>query len=125
QYDAAGQSQPVPMDDLKAVYFSANGAYAPEVLAALDSDGDGRLSASETVLDQPAKVEFIAQRLAALGLTKPRIASEVWPYALHHSVATDEWATSDCRACHASQSRLAQPMMLASINPGGGLPAFA
>jgi thiosulfate reductase cytochrome b subunit len=125
QYDAAGQAQPVPLADLRSVYFTASGDYAPEVVAALDADRDGRLSEAELALDHQDKVDFVAQRLATLGLAAPRIASEVWPYALHHGVATDEWAISDCRACHTDQSRLAQPMTLASINPGGGLPTFA
>ena len=79
------------------------------MLAALDANGDGVLAEAELVLDIPAKQEAVATRLAALGLSKPRIVSDVQPYAISHDVANGEWVTRDFTVCHGDDSRLAQP----------------
>ncbi len=124
-YDAAdGQARPVSQSDLQAAFFAPAGGYAPDVLAALDADGDGQVATSELVLDTPAKQAVIASRLKALGLANPRVAGEVRAFALNHTVTTGEWATGDCQACHTDDSRLAQPVALGSLRPGGTLPTF-
>jgi thiosulfate reductase cytochrome b subunit len=118
------EAMPVRLADLQAAYFTTNGGYAPGVLAAFDANGDSELSPAELVLDSDAKTAAIAGRLAGLGLVNPRIAGQVRPYALNHSVAGGEWAVSDCRACHNSDSLLATPMALAEVLPGGALPTL-
>lgn len=121
--DANGSTYPVRLLDLKAAYFQ-DGAYAPAIMAAFDADGDGQLAAAELTIDNETKQNVVAERLTALGLQKPRIAGQVQPYSINHDVVRGEWATSDCRACHHDDSRLSQPIELASHTPGGVIPTF-
>ncbi len=114
--DAGGRTLPVRQVDLRAAYFVGND-YAPEILSAFDSDGDGRLSSGELVIDSPAKQATVAGRLSGLGLRNPRIVGQVYPYSVNHNVAAGEWALEDCETCHTSQSRLTQPIQLAAYAP--------
>ena len=113
--------RPVRLIDLQAAWFEEE-AYAPQVLAAFDRDGDGVLGDNELRIDTPPKQALISGRLAALGLQDPRIVAEVIPYSINHGVAAGEWAVQDCRVCHAEDSRLTQPVLLASYQPGGVTP---
>jgi thiosulfate reductase cytochrome b subunit len=123
QYDnAQGQGQAVALADLQAAYLGDAGTHAAEVIAAFDADADGAVSAEELVLDTPQKQAVIAGRLSARGLANPRVTGTVRPFALNHSVATGDWASGECQVCHTSQSRLAQPLLLASHLPGGTAP---
>ena len=121
--DDAGHQRPVRQVDLEAAYLQ-DGAYAPEILAAFDADGDGSLSGAELRLDTPAKEELVAARLTALGLQDVQIHGQVQPYSINHGVARGEWAVSDCRACHGEDSRVAASLVLASYTPGGVTPGF-
>jgi thiosulfate reductase cytochrome b subunit len=121
--DANGNARPVRLADLQAAWL-ANDRYTPEVMQALDANGNGTLSDIELTLDTPEKQAVIAGRLKALGLKNPRIVGEVQPYSINHNVAQGEWAIKDCQTCHSDSSRLAQPMQLASYVPGGALPEF-
>lgn len=121
--DPNGSTYPVRLLDLKAAYFQ-DAAYAPAIMAAFDADGDGQLATTELTIDTEAKQSVVAERLAALGLQNPRIAGQVQPYSINHDVVRGEWATRDCRACHHTDSRLSQPLQLASHTPGGVLPTF-
>ncbi len=121
---AGNPPQPVPLSDLKAVYFEGD-AYAPEVLAALDTDGSGDLDPTELRLDTDTKVALIAGRLTALGLSNPRIEGRVDTYPINHGITHGEWAIRDCRTCHGNDSRLVQPVeLMAGNTPGGVLPTF-
>jgi thiosulfate reductase cytochrome b subunit len=122
-YDGADGPRPVRLADLQAVWLDGD-AYAPEVLEALDGNGDGKLSPAELRLDTPEKQELIAGRLEALGLNNPRIQGQVQPYSINHNVARGEWATRDCQTCHTDESRLVAPMKLADYLPGGVMPEF-
>jgi hypothetical protein len=121
---AAGQAAktlPVSREILRRALLP-QGKHAPELLAALDADRDGRLANVELRLDTPAKVQAAAQRLATAGISNPRIVGELAPYDLHHDVATAQWATKTCTACHARASRLSAPMVLSSSAPPGAKP---
>lgn len=123
-YWVAGEpAQPVPERALRAAYLDGDG-YAPAIVAAFDGDSDGEISRSELAITTDAQVEAVADRLAAAGFAGARITAEVLPYAIHHNVATDEWATADCRACHGGDSRLAAAFDLSSRTPGGVRPAL-
>jgi thiosulfate reductase cytochrome b subunit len=122
-YDDPNGERPVRLADLQAAWLSGMG-YAPEVLAALDANGDGQLDETELRLDTPQKAAVIAARLEALGLKNPRIAAEVQPYSLNHNVTRGEWAVNDCQACHSDNSRMAASMKLADYAPGGVQPTF-
>ncbi len=113
--------RPVRQVDLKRAFLQ-DGAYHSQLLSALDGDRDGKLSGGEMVLDAPEKVEVARRRLQAVGVTEPRIAGEIQPYATHHGVGPAKWATRDCQACHREDSRLGRPMTLASRVPGAVVP---
>lgn len=115
--------RPVPYRDLQAAWLDGS-SYHADVLAAFDADGDRRLEETELLIDDPAKAAVIASRLERLGLENPRIAGEVQPYSIHHNVTHGEWATSDCQSCHAEDSRVSRPFLLADRLPGGVTPAF-
>jgi hypothetical protein len=76
---------------LQAAYFEGD-RYAPAILQTMDTDRNGSLTGAELSLDTPEKQAVVADRLAALGLLNPRIASEVQPYSVNHNVASGEWA---------------------------------
>jgi thiosulfate reductase cytochrome b subunit len=116
-------ARPVRTIDLEAVYFEGD-AYNPEVVAQFDSNDNGSIDDAELAIDTPEKENFIGGRLAALGLKNPRIVGEIQPYSIGHNVATGEWATQECDACHGEGSRLTQPIQLASYTPGGVMPEF-
>lgn len=121
--DPQGGPRPVRLYDLQAAYLE-NGRYAPEIVAAFDGNADGRVDASELVIDTDLKRDVVAARLAALGLANPRIEGQVQPYSINHGVARDQWVLTDCRACHSDSSRVTQPIRLADRLPGGVTPAF-
>ncbi len=116
-------ARPVPLRDLEAVWLEGE-AYAPAVVQQFDADQDGQVSTTELRLDDPAKVAWVTGRLTARGLDNPRIMGQIQPYTIHHTVTTDEWAVRDCRTCHGSDSRITQPIQLATYLPGGVLPDF-
>jgi thiosulfate reductase cytochrome b subunit len=64
----------------------------------------------------------MAGRLRELGVKEPRILGEVEPYPIHHGVVEGEWATRDCKSCHAPESRLGGPVVLADAAPEGVVP---
>ena len=113
--------RPVRLADLKSAFFE-NGAYHPSIMARFDADQDGRLSDGELIIDSPAKEQIVSDRLKRRGLENPRIVGEVQAYSIGHNVASDEWAVRDCQTCHDPDSRLSQPIQLASAAPGGVMP---
>ena len=113
--------RPVRLRDLRTAYVQ-DGAHHPQVVAALDADGDGVLLADELVLDTPAKVRAIRERLLQVGLADPRIEGEVQPFSLHHNVATGVWVTRRCGECHGAASRTTRPFPLADYGPGNVMP---
>ncbi len=116
--------QPVRQVDLAAALFAGEG-YHPDVIAALDDDGDGRVAPGELRLDTAAKVAAVRARLEAVGVLTPHIAGEVQPYQLHHGVAPARDAVRACSACHGSDSRLGGSFELARRAPAGAELALA
>jgi thiosulfate reductase cytochrome b subunit len=115
--------QPVPQEVLQAAYLNGD-QYRPEIIAALDSNGDGMLAKSELALDTEEKVTLIAAELEALGMQNPQIKAEVQPYSINHNVADSGWAIQECETCHTEESQLAAPVQLAGYVPGGVIPDF-
>lgn len=115
--------RPVPQKKLVETWLE-DGAYAPEVVAVLDQDGDGTLQGSELTLETGAEAAVIANRLESLGLSNPRITGEILSYSINHGVAEGDWVTADCKTCHTSNSRITQPVLLSSYVPGGVIPEF-
>jgi Ni/Fe-hydrogenase b-type cytochrome subunit len=118
---AGDPARPVLLRDLKAAYLDGDG-YAAEVVEVLDTNKDGDLDISELRLDTPEKVAFVRSRLTTQGLQDPRIEAEMQPFGIHHTVARGEWATKDCQTCHEKDSRITEPLLLASYAPGGVSP---
>lgn len=116
-------ARPVRLQDLKAAWFDGE-VIAPDVLVALDANGDGVLAETELVLDTAAKQAAIAARLTALGQPNPRIVGDVQPYAINHDVANGEWVTRECTTCHSNASPLVQPFTLAAAGPTGVTPTL-
>lgn len=103
--------RPVQLADLQSALLE-EGGYHPDVLAALDSDNDGRLNDHERVLDSEEKVAAVRARLEAVGVEHPRLAGELLPFGMHHSVSPAKHAVRDCDTCHARNSRLGEPISL-------------
>jgi thiosulfate reductase cytochrome b subunit len=49
---------------------------------------------------------------------------EIQPYGVHHGVTGGEWAIKDCQTCHADESLLRAPLLLASYTPGSAQPTL-
>lgn len=121
--DANGNKRPVRLFDLESAYFEGD-AYAGDILSAFDADHDDTLSGSELVIDSSAKEEAVRIKLESLGLSNVHIEGLTQPYSINHNVTRGEYALNDCSACHNENSRVSQPMRLASYAPNGGLPVF-
>jgi len=121
--DANGNTRPVRLLDLEAVYFEGE-SYAADILSAFDTDGDGSLTGSELAIDSTAKEETVKSKLESLGLRNVRIEGLTQPYSINHNVTRGEYAVNDCTACHNENSRVSQPIMLANYAPNGVLPVF-
>ncbi len=113
--------RPVRLADLRAALL-VDGTYHPDILDALDVDGDGQLDEPEAILDQPVKVQAVRQRLIAVGVQDPQIQAELQPYGLHHGVGPARSATRACQQCHTTDSRLGESVTLAARVPGGIVP---
>lgn len=122
-YDDPAGPRPVRLEDLQTAYLS-DGAYRPEVVLALDENGDGALSPSELRLDTLAKQSAIQARLEALGLANPRPAGEVQPYSINHDVVRGEAAIRECSTCHSDDARIGQTVTLSGGGPTGVTPTL-
>jgi thiosulfate reductase cytochrome b subunit len=92
---------------------------APEIVRALDLDGDGAVSPDELRLDTPAKVEAVAARLRAAGAVDPAVDGLLETHVLSHGVGARELALAECAECHARRSRLDETYAIAAYLPGG------
>ncbi|MBL6982757.1 MAG: cytochrome b/b6 domain-containing protein [Anaerolineales bacterium] len=115
--------RPVRQTDLQVAYLE-NGAYHPGIVLRFDENRNGNLETSELIIDTPEKEQFVKDRLSHLGLGNPRIVGEVQPYSINHDVATGEWATKECQACHSEKSRITQPIQISAYAPAGVIPEF-
>lgn len=121
---AGDASQRVSDAALKQAFLEGS-TYHADIVAALDSNRDGQIDASELRLDSSQKVDAIRRRLEATGLKNPRIVATIQPQSLHHGVAAGRWATRQCAACHSRSSRTSTPMELARYLPGNVMPTLA
>lgn len=122
-YDGENGPRPVREADLQAAYL-VNGQYAPEILAAFDSDKNGQLDSTELRTDTVEKQSVVAARLEALGLDNPHIEGQVQPYSINHNVAGRDHAIRECTTCHTGDSRITAPLQLAAYAPAGVTPQF-
>jgi thiosulfate reductase cytochrome b subunit len=121
-YWLAGEPpRPVGREQLVMALYR-NGRLHPDLLAQLDTDGDGRLSDVERRLDSEEKAAAVHARLEAAGLRQVRMTAGISPFAVNHNVVNGRWATRDCRSCHGADSVLGASFALAEYLPGGLLP---
>lgn len=120
---SGGGSEPIAREILQQALM-INGHYRPEVIAALDTDHDGRLDRRELRLDTESKRKTVERLLAAAGVKNPVIRSEVSTHRISHGVAAKSQALSDCSACHGPDSRLKGGVVLASWASGGVAPVW-
>ncbi len=112
---------PVRLADLEAALLDGDG-HRPEVIAALDDDGDGEVSGAELVLEDEADVGLVRRLLEAQGVADPRISAEVRSHEIHHGVANGEWAIRECSTCHGDDSVIGAGVVLTTTLPGGVMP---
>jgi thiosulfate reductase cytochrome b subunit/Zn ribbon nucleic-acid-binding protein len=108
----------VPVEKVAAVLLEG-GDYAQPVVELFDADRDGRIAEGELRLDSSHKTRVVAGRLAAAGVADPQVEVVVEPHRLVHGVSTRDRALRDCDACHAGDSRLAQPFPVTPYVAGG------
>jgi hypothetical protein len=114
--------RPVRLVDLKTAFLTADGAYHPKILDALDTDKSGNLSATELRLDTNRKVAAATQRLRQVGVVNPRIKGEIQPYTHSHGIAAGDFVMQNCSSCHSKKSRINEEIELASYVPGNVMP---
>jgi thiosulfate reductase cytochrome b subunit len=120
---AGDPPRPVPQAALEKAWFDGE-KYDQEILSVFDENRDAQITSAELLLNTTEKTALITKRLQTQGFENPRIQAEIQPYSINHTVTHGEWATSDCQTCHSDQSRIIEPMQLASYTPGGVLPDF-
>lgn len=120
-WSAGSPAVPVSRLQLEEALFE-NGSYDTELVAALDTDGDGKLQAAELRLNSDSAVNTVIKLLESIGLESPHIRSEVTPFSISHNVVNGERAIKECSSCHHRDSILASPFSLADYTPGGVQP---
>jgi thiosulfate reductase cytochrome b subunit len=124
-YWSAGDSPlPVSRAQLEDAIFMG-GAYHPDLIKALDANGDGMLTDPEWRLDTEAGVNAVKKRLEAIGLTDLQIQSEITPFSISHNVVNGQRAIKDCSNCHDRDSILAASFTLSDYTPGDVQPQMA
>ncbi len=114
-------SRPVSRSELRRALLQDDGHH-PELVAALDRDGDQRLDRSELELTTVAQTNPVRRRLEAIGLTALSVETETTLYPIYHNVGAEHFATSECRTCHDRDSLLHAAFPLTSYLPGGVTP---
>jgi len=113
--------RPVTREELAAALLLEEGHH-PDLVNALDMDGDGTLTGDELRLETAERQAVVGERLAASGLLNLAVESDFTPYSLNHNVVAGEWATSDCMACHQKDSMLRAVFPISDYLPGGQPP---
>ena len=116
-WSAGDPPVPVTRAQLEEAIF-LNGAYHPDLVTALDANGDGQLSGAELRLVDAASVNAVRNRLESIGLTGLQIQSEITPFSISHNVVNGQQATRDCSNCHDRDSVLAASFSLSDYLPG-------
>ena len=83
-----------------------------------------RLDERELRLDSPAKIDAGGRPAGAAGVVRRRPSrGSSDPVPLAHGVPSRDRALRDCQGCHAGDSRLSEPFLIAGYLPGGTPPA--
>jgi thiosulfate reductase cytochrome b subunit len=123
-YWTSGDSkEPISRETLQQALMK-NGQYRREVLAALDTNYDGKLDRRELRLDRDSKLNTVKELLMAAGVKNPTIRADVKIHKISHGVTEPGQAVSDCGVCHGPDSRIKGSVLLASWTPGGLPPTW-
>ncbi|MFC1776190.1 cytochrome b/b6 domain-containing protein [Pseudomonadota bacterium] len=114
-------AMPVSREQLEQAIFTEDG-FHPDIIAALDKDGDGQLSDDELRLNDEAGVNAVKTRLAATGLSELNIRGDITPFSISHNVVNGQRATRECSTCHDRDSILVAAFTLADYTPGDTQP---
>ena len=120
-WTAGDPAVPVSREQLENALF-AGGVYHPDIVAAMDSNGDGQLTDDELRLDDETSVNTVKARLSATGLSGLQIQSDITPFSISHNVVNGLQATKECSNCHDRDSILAASFTLSDYTPGGASP---
>jgi thiosulfate reductase cytochrome b subunit len=120
-WTAGDPAVPVTRQQLERAIF-VDGAYHPELVAALDRNGAGQLTGDELHLDNEDRANAVKKRLEAIGLHNPQIRAEITPFSINHNVVNGQRATRDCSNCHDRDSLLAAAFALSQYSPGNVAP---
>ena len=118
---AGDPARPVSREELAAALLIEDGHH-PDLVGALDADGDGVLNGNELRLDTPEQQAVVRQRLESLGLSNLSVETDFTPYSLNHNVVTGEWAINECLSCHQEDSILRAVFPITDYLPGGQPP---
>ncbi len=116
-WTAGDPALPVSKAQLEEALF-LNGANHPDLVAAMDANGDGQLTDSELRLVDEFAVSAVRSRLEATGLSNLQIQGEITPFSISHNVVNGQQATKDCSSCHDRDSILAASFSLSDYLPG-------
>jgi hypothetical protein len=116
--DDNGRKRRVSPEELRRALFDGE-RYHPDVIRALDRNGDSQLTPEELNLDTPARVAAIAARLTMVGAANPRIQGEVEAVAIHHGIGPARVAIRNCDTCHNPRSRVTLTFPLSDLAPPG------
>ena len=120
-WTAGDPAVPVSREQLENALF-AGGVHHPDIVAAMDSNGDGQLTDDELRLDNETSVNAVKARLAATGLSGLQIQGDITPFSISHNVVNGQQATKECSNCHDRDSILAASFTLSDYTPGGASP---
>jgi thiosulfate reductase cytochrome b subunit len=116
-WTAGDPATPVSRDQLQKALFM-NGQFHPDLVAALDDNGDGLLSGDELRLDSNERADAVKARLEAIGLSGLQIQGDITPFSINHNVVNGQRATRECSTCHDADSILAASFTLSDYTPG-------
>jgi thiosulfate reductase cytochrome b subunit len=120
-WTAGDPARPVTRAQLEHALLGEDGHH-PDLVRALDSDGNGELTGRELQLDDESHLEVVRSRLEESGLETVMPVGGLIPFPVSHNVVNGQWATRDCLGCHGGDSVLAEPFPLSAYRPGGILP---
>lgn len=115
------QKKDIPFEAIQKAMLH-NQDYHPEILVVFDSNQDGKLSATELVLDNLKKINILKERLLQAGFSNPQIKGKVTDSSLTHGVVSSSFMQMNCQSCHGKDNRIQSEVFLSSYSPHNTMP---